>query len=381
MIAGSMASRIVVLGAGFGGLELASSLSEALGVDAGVTLIDKGDSFMFGYSKLELLFGRASRDALSLPYSAIAKPGVRVVQETVTAIDPESRHVTTDRGEYEADYLVVALGADLAYEATPGLTEADAFYSVVGAALLAGAIGSFVSGRAVIGVCGVPYKCTPAPSECALLLHDELVMRGVRDECEISYIVPQPSPVPPSPDAARVVLGAFAEREIKFVPGRRIASLDRDRSVAGLDDGTEVSYDLFLGVPKHRAPDVVLASGLAVDDYVPVDPATLATRYPGVYAVGDCATTGVPKAGAFAEGGAAAVAAQLIAEVRGDPPPEPYRGIGACYVEFGGGRVGRVNIDASSGLPPKGTFDGPSEELAADKRAFGTSRRARWFGL
>lgn len=376
-----MTPRIVVLGAGFGGLELASSLSDALGPDAGVTLIDKSDSFMFGYSKLKLLFGRASREALSLPYSAITEPGVRAVQETVTAIDPESRRVTTDQGEYEADYLVVALGADYAYEATPGLTNADAFYSLVGAERLAGAIRSFASGHAVIGVCGTPYKCTPAPSECALLLHDDLVSRGVRDDCEISYIVPQPNPVPPSPDAARVVLEAFAERDIKFVPGRRIASLDRDRSVAGLDDETEISYDLFLGVPKHRAPDVVIASGMAVDGYVPVDPGTLATSYRGVYAVGDCATAGAPKAGAFAEGAARAVAAQLVAAVRGGPPPDPYRGIGNCYVEFGGGRVGRVNIDASSGPPPSGTFAGPSEELAAEKREFGAARRARWFGL
>ncbi len=376
-----MTPRIVVLGAGFAGLELASALSEALGADAGVTVIDKSDSFMFGYSKLELLFGRAGRDALSLPYSAIAKPGVQFVRETVTAIDPESRRIRTDQGEYEADYLVIALGAALAYEATPGLTEADAFYAVAGAEQLAGAVGSFASGHAVIGVCGTPYKCTPAPSECALLLHEELVSRGVRGECEISYIVPQPDPVPPSPDAARVVLEAFADRDIKFVPGRRITSLDRDRTVAGLDDGTEVPYDLFLGVPRHRAPDVVIASGMAVDDYIPVDPPTLATRYPGVYAAGDCATAGVPKAGAFAETAAAAIAAQLIAAVRGDRPPAAYRGFGACYVEFGGGRVGRVNIDASGGPPPKGTFDGPSQELAAEKRAFGTSRRARWFGL
>jgi sulfide:quinone oxidoreductase len=90
---------------------------------------------------------------------------------------------------------------------------------------------------------------------------------------------------------------------------------------------------------------------------------------------------GVPKAGAFAEGAAAAVAAQLIAEIRGEPPPEPYRGVGNCYVEFGGGRVGRVRVDASTGPKPVGTFTGPSEELAAEKGEFGSTRRARWFGL
>jgi sulfide:quinone oxidoreductase len=380
MIDAAMAPRIVVLGAGFGGLELSTTLSDAFGAEADVTLIEKGESFVFGYSKLDVLFGRASLEAVSLPYSEVTHPGVQLLRETVTAIDPASRHVTTDRGEYEADYLVVALGADYAYEATPGLTEEDAFYSLAGAVRLAGLVRAFTSGHAVVGVCGAPYKCTPAPSECALLLHDELVRRGVRESCEISYIVPQPNPVPPSPDAARALIEAFAERDITFVPGRRITSLDRDRGVAGLDDGTEVSCDLFLGVPKHRAPDVVLASGIAVDDYVPVDPATLATRFPGVYAVGDCAAVGVPKAGAFAEGAARAVAAQLIAAVRGDPPPDPYRGTGNCYVEFGGGRVGRVSVDAGSG-PPSGTFAGPSEELAAEKRDFGASRRARWFGL
>jgi sulfide:quinone oxidoreductase len=372
--------RIVVLGAGFGGLELAAVLSESLGAAADVTVIDKGESFLFGYSKLDVLFGRASLEAVCMPYSAVAKPGVRLLRETVTAIDPESRRVTTDRGEYDADHLVVALGADYAYDATPGLTEADVFYSRAGAVRLAGELASFTGGHAVVGVCGAPYKCTPAPSECALLLHDHLVGRGIRDDCTITYVAPQPNPVPPSPDAAAVVLQAFAERGISFVPSRRIASLDPDRRRAALDDGTEIAYDLFLGVPKHRAPDVVLACGMAVDGFIPVDPGTLATRFPGVYAVGDCATVGVPKAGAFAEGAARALAAQLVAAVRGEPAPEPYRGLGNCYLEFGGGRVGRVTVDARDGTP-KGTFAGPSEELAAEKRDFGATRRARWFGL
>lgn len=375
MIAPQMAPRILVLGAGFGGLELTATVADAFGAGAEVTLIDRRDSFVFGYSKLEVLFGTSLAE-VSLPYDAIDRPGVRVRRETITAIDPESRRVITDSGEYEADYLVIALGLGYDYEATPGLTEDDVFYSLPGAVRLAGEIAAFDRGRAVVGVCGLPYKCTPAPSECALLLHEDLVRRGVREQCSISFVLPQPNPVPPAPAGARAVLEAFAERDITFVPDRQVASLDSDRHVAVLDDGTEVPYDLFLGVPKHRVPQVVLDSGMAVDGFIPVDHATLATDHPGVYAVGDCAAAGVPKAGAFAQGAAHTVARQLIAAVRGEPQPEPYRGIGNCFVEFGGGLVGAVRIDG-----PQATFDGPSEELEAEKNEFGAVRRRRWFGL
>jgi sulfide:quinone oxidoreductase len=147
-----------------------------------------------------------------------------------------------------------------------------------------------------------------------------------------------------------------------------------------LDDGGELSYDLFLGVPKHRAPDVVIESGMALEGYVPVDAATLATRYPGVYAVGDVATVGVPKAGVFAEGAARVVAETLIARERGGEPPSPYEGHGSCYIEFGAGRVGRVDVDFLGGPKPTGTFHAPSDLLVAEKQDFGASRRARWFG-
>ena len=116
------------------------------------------------------------------------------------------------------------------------------------------------------------------------------------------------------------------------------------------------------------------------DGYVPVDPRTLETRFPGVYAVGDVATIGVPKAGVFAEGAARVVAASLIAELRGGEQPQPYDGRGSCYIEFGDGRVGRVDVDFLSGPKPTGTFQEPSATLVAEKQHFGSSRRARWFG-
>jgi sulfide:quinone oxidoreductase len=377
----AVSTRVVVLGAGFGGLELATALSEELGDSAEVTLIDKSDAFVFGYSKLDVMFGRTTLDAVRLAYRDIAKPGVRFVQQTVIAIDPEARAVTTDGGVHQADVLVVALGADYDLAATPGLAEAgNEFYSVAGAERLAELLPTFSEGRAIVGVCGAPFKCPPAPSECALLLHDYLSARGVRDDCKISFVIPFGSPVPPSPDTSRALVAAFAERDIEFVPGRRVSSLDPARRVVVLDDESTMPYDLFLGVPKHRAPDVVIASGLTEDGYVPVSSKTLETRFPGVYAIGDVATIGVPKAGVFSEGAARVVAASLVARLRGGAQPDDYDGLGSCYIEFGAGRVGRVDVDFLSGPKPTGTFQEPSNALVAEKQHFGSSRRARWFG-
>jgi sulfide:quinone oxidoreductase len=372
-------ARVLILGAGFGGLELATMLSETLGDDAGVMLIDQSDAFVFGYSKLDVMFGREEPAAVRLPYADFAKPGVRLLRESITAIDPEARRVTTDTGEHEADVLVVALGADYDFDATPGLAEAGEFYSLAGAERLRDVLRTFSSGRAIVGVCGAPFKCPPAPSEAALLLDDYLSERGVRGDCEISFVMPLGSPVPPSPDTSAALLAAFAERGIEFIANRRVSSVDPARGVAVLDDGSELPYDLFLGVPKHRAPGVVLASGMAEEGYVPVDSRTLETRFPGVYAVGDVATVGVPKAGVFSEGAARFVAAALVARSQDSEQPAGYEGRGSCYIEFGAGRIGRVDVDFLSGPKPTGSFQEPSVELVAEKTHFGSSRRARWF--
>ncbi len=374
-------ARILILGAGFGGLELSTVLSERLGEEAEVTLIDRSEGFVFGYSKLDLMFNGAGIEEVRLPYAEFVKPGVRLLRETVTAIDPAAKRVTTDAGVHEADYLVIALGADYDLAATPGMAELDSeFYSVAGAEKLAGVIGTFSSGRALIGVCGAPFKCPPAPSECALLLDDELRRRGVREACEITFVIPLGAPVPPSPETSAALRSEFTERGIELITGKRIASLDPARQVAVLDDDAELPFDLFLGVPKHRAPDVVIDSGITEDGYVPVDPATLATKVAGVYALGDVATAGVPKAGVFAEGAAKIVAQHLLAQIADGPEPGRHLGQGTCYIEFGKGRIGSVDIDFLSGPERTGVFNPPSAEQMALKERFGAERRARWFG-
>lgn len=378
-----MKTRVVVLGAGFGGLELTTLLSESLGDAIDVTLIDKSETFVFGFSKLDVMFGRKIPADVRHSYRDIVKPGVRFLQTMVRSIDPAARRVVTDAGTFDADVLVVALGADYDLSATPGLAEGgNEFYSIAGAFALRDVLPKFERGAAIIGVTGKSFKCPPAPSETALLLHDYLTERGRRDATSISVVMPFGTPIPPSPDTSTAILAAFAARGITFVKDALVKALDPARKVAMLSDGAERPYDLFLGIPVHRVPQVVVDSGLAAHpyDWVPVNKQTLATKFPGVYAVGDVNGVGTPKAGVFAEGSARVVAAAIVAQLRGGPSPEAYKGQGSCYVEFGHGQVGRVDVDFLSGPKPTGTFQEPSEALVAEKAEFGSSRTRRWFG-
>lgn len=374
--------RVLVLGAGFGGLELTSMLSEALGDDLELTLIDRNDSFFFGFSKLDVMFGRAEPQSVRIPYRNIVKPGVQFCQETITSIDPHARRVTTERGTYEADVLVVALGADYDPAATPGLVEGgNEFYSFAGAERLREVLPTFTRGHAIVGVTSTPFKCPPAPSEASLLLHDYLTARGLRDACDITLVMPFGIPIPPSPATSKALMRAFDERGIRFIPDHLVRALDPERHIVTLDDGTHLPYDLFLGIPKHCVPDVVAASGLTANGWVPVNPQTLETLFPGVYAIGDVNSVGTAKAGVFAEGAARVVAEHIIAQVKGGAAPEAYRGDGTCYIEFGGERVGRVYVNFLSGPQATGTYTDASTALAAEKKEFGASRRARWFGI
>ncbi len=375
-----MAERVLVLGAGFGGLELSTRLSEEFGDGVEVVLIDRADGFVFGFSKLDVMFGRTVEAAVHHPYRDLVKPGVRFVQTTVRSIDPAARRVETDAGPFDGDILVVALGADLDPSATPGLVEAGhEFYTLDGAFGLREVLADFDGGRVVIGVTSTPFKCPPAPSETALLLHDYLVERGLRDRSSIALVMPLPVPIPPSPAASTAILEAFAQRGIDWHPGQLIRELDPVTKVARFADGSELGFDLFLGVPTHRVPDVVAESGMTVDGWIPVDPLTLETTFPGVFAVGDVTSVGTPKAGVFSERQAAVAAERIISHLKGATAEAEYDGLGTCFLEFGHDEVARVQVKFVSGQPPVGEYEEPSESLALDKSEFGASRIQRWF--
>ena len=374
--------HVVVLGAGFGGLELASRLSDELADEVRVTLLDRNDGFTFGFSKLDILFGRADAAEVRIPYRGLAKPGVEFRQERITAIDPATRRVTTDRGSYDADILVVALGAEYDVGATPGFAEGGfEYYSIAGAERMRDeALPGFAGGTILIGVLGQPYKCPPAPFEGAFLLHDQLVERGIRDRTELRVIAPMSAPVPVTAEVSQRFLDELAARGIEYTGKDRVVELDVAGKEAVLESRGRVAYDLFVGIPVHRVPAVVAESGLAENGWVAVNPGTLLTPFPDVYAVGDCVGIPMAKAGVFAENAAGVAAERIVARLRGEESGRRYEGEGNCYLEFGGGRVAKVEANFLGGPSPTATVIGPSAELAAEKAEFAWSRRKRWFG-
>jgi sulfide:quinone oxidoreductase len=230
-------------------------------------------------------------------------------------------------------------------------------------------------------VLGQPYKCPPAPFEGAFLMHELFAERGIRDSVELTSTFPMPRPVPVTGEVSQMFRDGLAERGIQEMAQTLVTGIDPRTRAAQLANDT-LPYDLFVGVPVHRAPDPLPASGLAVDGWVPVDQTNLRTSFPGVYALGDvCAgPRTVANAGIFAEAAARVVADDIAATIADGDAPSPYEGWGICYAEFGEGLVSKVEVNFLGGDSPVADRNDPSLEYAAEKAEFGASRRARWFG-
>jgi sulfide:quinone oxidoreductase len=375
--------HVLILGAGFGGLELATRLSETIADAVHVTLIDRNDSFYFGFSKLEVMLGRQSADDIRLHYRDLEKDGVEFRQETVTGVDPAARRVTTDAASYDADFVVVALGADYDFAATPGFEQGGhEYYSLAGAERLRDALADFKGGKVLVSVLGQPFKCPPAPFEGSFLLHEHFTKQGIRDSVEMATTFPMARPVPVTGEVAQMFRDGLATRNVKELPEHLVTGIDPATRTAQLASGETLPYDLFVGIPIHRAPAALADTGLVVNNWVPVDQSNLRTPFPGVYALGDVCTgpRTVPKAGIFAEAAARVVADDIAAAITGAEPPAPYEGSGVCYAEFGDGLVSKVEVNFLRGDAPAAQRNDPSLEYAAEKEEFGAVRRARWFG-
>jgi sulfide:quinone oxidoreductase len=375
--------HVVVLGAGFGGLELATRLDELAGDAVRTTLVDRSDRFVAGLAKFDLVFGRRTRAEIGAPI-ALRAPSATFRHEPILAIEPERRRVRLPSGELEADTLVIALGAVPDPSLTPGLLEGGhEFYTVDGAERLAAHLPEVDAGEIVIAILGAPYKCPPAPFELAFQLHDHLLARGRREAARIRVLSPGPVPLPVSPEGSASILERFAARGIEFAPGHHVVGVDGAAGLARLKEGDPIRFDHLLAVPRHRVPTVVAEAGLAPGGWIAVDRATLATAIEGVYAIGDVTaipvgSAAIPKAGAFAEAGGRAVAEAIAHRLTGRGEPGRFEPRGTCFLEFGAGEIAGLTADYS-GEAPSVRFREPTADLRAERAAFEPARRARWF--
>lgn len=377
-------ARILVLGAGFGGIAAATRLRSLLDPEHEVVLVDRRSDFVMGLRKTWAALGSHPLDEGRRGLATLREHGINVRQATVEAIDAAARRVQLDGEWLAADAVVVALGAEQAPHAVPGLAEHGInVWDQANAARAHDALAALDRGRLVVGVFGTPYACPPGPFELALLARDLLAARGADVSVEVFGPMPIALPVVGPAESAKVeaLLDAAG---IPFHRGQPATSVEA--GVVHLADRRDLAFDLLLAVPPHRCPQVLIDAGLAQPGgWVEVDPPTLATPFPGVYAIGDSTVIKLghglplPKAGLFAEAEGYVVAERVAVELRGREPSATFDGTGLCYAEAGGGQAVEIRAHFYAD-PPGADIVGPSFDAMIGKAAFESDRLAAWFG-
>jgi sulfide:quinone oxidoreductase len=380
-----LATKILILGAGFGGLQAAARLKEELNESANITLIDKNDSFLIGFTKFDVMFGRRSPEDVKSYYKDLAIEGINFIQDTIEKIDPDNKTVKTSFAAFSYEYLIVALGADLFPEAIPGFVEGGyEFYSLDGAEKINPLISNFESGTLLISIFSKPYKCPPAPYEAAFQLHDLFVKKGIRDNINMKMLIPGPIPLPIAKNVSSEIERLLKERNIELLKNHKVVELNPDKKEAIIENNDPVSYDLFIGIPVHTSPQVIRESALCNNGWVSVNKDNLETNFENVYAIGDVTSIpvgefAVPKAGALAEDAANVVADDIINKIQKGKKTYRYEATGSCYLEFGSGEVAKIDTNFLGSSEPQVTLEGPSTEFRTDKENFEKERIKKWF--
>ncbi len=340
---------IVILGAGVGGLVAANTLRQMLPNEHRIVLVEKNAQHAFAPSFLWLMTGERRPEQITREVRQLVRAGVEIELAEAQSIDLSSRSVTTTTQTLTYDYLIVALGAELAPEAIPGLSEAaHTYYTFDGAAKLRDKLREFGGGSVAVVVSALPYKCPGAPHEGAMLISDMLRQRGLSN-VDVHLYTPEPQPMPVAgPALGDAVKQMLAGQGIAFHPLHKLASVDGTSRELSFDGKDTVKYDLLVAIPPHRGPRIVREAGLTNEaGWVPVDRNTMATKHENVFALGDVTAISIPgrwkadvpmmlpKAGVFAHAQAQVVAQRIAAEITGVGGGEDFPGIGYCMLEAG----------------------------------------------
>lgn len=375
-----MNSNVLILGGGSGGLASAGRLKELLGDKISVTVIDKQRSFVLGFSLLRVMTGEKSEQEVTVPKDKIGQKDIKFINTEVNGIDVKNGIVRTGQGEFGYDYLVVALGAELAPERVPGFESAFHMYTLEDAKRLRNALSSFRGGSIRLVVSSTPFKCPPAPYEAAMLIDDYLRRKGLRDKSDVQIFTPEPLPMPiAGPEVGNTVVSMLNEKGIGFHNNVKISIIDGSSKQIVFENGTREKYDLLIAIPPHTSPKVVRESHSLADatsGWIYVDPKNMQTKHDRVYAIGDVTAVKLPsgmmlpKAATFAFGQAEIVAFNIASSVLGTET-RSWDGFGECFIETGSGNAGYGSGSFYSSPKPVINLQMPSKELRERKDAWG----------
>lgn len=361
---------ILILGAGIGGLVAANELRQKLPREHRVILVEKNARHAFAPSFLWLMSGDRRPDQIARDVRQLTPPGVELILAEAQAIDLANRAVQTSAQTVNYDYLIVALGAELAPESIPGLAEsAQTFYTYEGAAKLRDALQNFGGGRVAVVVSALPYKCPGAPHEGAMLIADTLRRRGLRDKVEVHLFTPEPQPMPVAgPALGDAVKQMLADKNVFFHPLHKLTKVETATRELVFEGKDSFKYDLLAAIPPHLGPRIAREAGLTNEaGWVPVNRATLLTQHENVYALGDVTAIPIPgrwkpdvpmmlpKAGVFAHAQAEVVARRIAAEITGPGAADEFPGLGYCMLEAG---------ESMAGFAFGNFFSEPSPQIA-----------------
>jgi sulfide:quinone oxidoreductase len=346
---------VLILGGGVGGLTAASELRRLLPGEHRVVLVEKTPKHAFAPSFLWLMTGDRQPEQITRDVRRLVRPGVEVVLAEAQAIDLANRTVQTSTQALNFDYLIIALGAELALEAIPGLAEsAHTFYTFDGAMKLHAALRDFGGGKVAVTVSALPYKCPGAPHEGAMLLMDYFRKRGLGDKTEVHLFTPEPQPMPVAgPTLGDAVKQMLADQGIIFHPLHKLIKVEATTCELTFEGKDSFEFDLLVAIPPHRGPRLAREAGLTNEaGWIPVNRDTLRTQYENVYALGDVTAISLPgrwkpdvplmlpKAGVFAHAQAEVVARRTAVEITGAGERSEFPGLGYCMLEAGEGLAG-----------------------------------------
>jgi sulfide:quinone oxidoreductase len=352
-----MSRTALVLGAGIGGLVAAETLRKLLPVSDRVIAVDRAADHFFPPSLLWLMVGQREPADFTRSLDRLARRGVDLRRGNVTSIDPRRCAAEVDGQAISADALIIALGADYAPEAIPGLAAAGLnLYTMEGATAIRDALARFNGGRIVFMTAAPAYKCPAAPYEAAMLVDSYLRKRGVRDKTSMMFFAAEPQPmVVTGPEIGAAVRGMIEARGIVYRPEHQVKEVDPGTRQITFTNAAAAEFDLLIFVPPHRAPAVARDAGLTNESgWIPVDRHTLQTSFDNVFAIGDITTVPLkmgrplPKAGVFAHGQAEVIANNIAHAWTGKGASRQFTGQGMCFIEIGDARagIGRGNFYA-----------------------------------